>query len=84
VRLTSIDDKQKIAIIKEVKNIMTGMNLVQVRFAYCSLAFCFFCLFQAKKFVESLPQTLKEDVGKEEADQLKKKLETIGAKTEVV
>ena len=33
---------------------------------------------QAKKFVESLPQTVKENVSKEEAEKIKKALEAVG------
>lgn len=38
---------------------------------------------EAKDLVEGAPQTLKEGVSKEEADQLKKKLEEAGAEVEV-
>lgn len=34
---------------------------------------------QAKKFVESVPQTLKENVPKDEAEKLQKKLQELGA-----
>lgn len=34
---------------------------------------------QAKKFVESVPKVLKENLPKEEADQLQKTLEALGA-----
>ncbi len=40
-------------------------------------------LADAKKFVESAPQTVKEGASKEEADDLKKQLEEAGAKVEV-
>jgi large subunit ribosomal protein L7/L12 len=60
------DEKQKVALIKEIKNIFDGMNLVQ-----------------AKKFVESSPTVLKEDVSKDEADKLKAALEKIGASIEI-
>lgn len=36
-------------------------------------------LVEAKKFVESCPQTLKENVPKEDAEKLKKTLEALGA-----
>ncbi|GAA97706.1 uncharacterized protein L969DRAFT_106111 [Mixia osmundae IAM 14324] len=36
-------------------------------------------LVEAKKFVESLPQTLKEDCSKEDAEKLKKAMEAVGA-----
>ncbi len=38
---------------------------------------------EAKDVVESAPQTLKEDVKKEEAEEMKKKLEEAGAKAEL-
>lgn len=40
-------------------------------------------LAEAKKMVESAPQTLREAVGKDEAEELKKKLEAAGAKIEI-
>ena len=40
-------------------------------------------LAEAKKFVESAPQNVKEGVSKEEADEIKKQLEEAGAKVEV-
>jgi large subunit ribosomal protein L7/L12 len=38
---------------------------------------------EAKDFVESVPKALKEGVTKEEAEQIKKKLEEAGAKIEI-
>ena len=38
---------------------------------------------QAKKFVENLPQTLKENVPKDDVEKLKKALEAVGAAVEV-
>ncbi|HEY1049656.1 MAG TPA: 50S ribosomal protein L7/L12 [Prosthecobacter sp.] len=40
-------------------------------------------LAEAKKLVESAPQKLKEGVKKEEAEEIKKKLEAAGAKVEI-
>lgn len=40
-------------------------------------------LADAKKFVESAPQTVKEDVEKPEAEELKKQIEESGAKVEI-
>lgn len=40
-------------------------------------------LAEAKKLVESAPQKVKEGVKKEEADDIKKKLEAAGAKVEI-
>ena len=38
---------------------------------------------QAKKFVEGLPQVIKEKVKKEEADEIKKTLEAAGGTVEI-
>lgn len=62
VKLTKFEESKKVALIKEVKNLVPGLNLVQ-----------------AKKFVESLPQSVKADIPKEEADKLKAALEAVGA-----
>lgn len=43
-----------------------------------------FNLVQAKKFVEALPGTVKEDLSKNEAEELKAKLEKLGAVCEIV
>lgn len=40
-------------------------------------------LAEAKAFVEAAPKAIKEGVGKDEAEELKKKLEEAGAKVEV-
>lgn len=64
--MTKYDEKQKVALIKEIKNIFEGMNLVQ-----------------AKKFVESVPALVKEDISKEEAEKLKETLTKIGAIIEI-
>jgi len=66
VRLTKYDETKKVALIKEVKTIVSGMNLVQ-----------------AKKFVESLPQSVKTDVSKEEAEKLKLALTAVGATVDI-
>lgn len=59
----------KIAVIKEVRALVPGLGLAD-----------------AKKMVdesESKPATIKEGASKEEAEELKKKLEAAGAKVEV-
>jgi large subunit ribosomal protein L7/L12 len=38
---------------------------------------------EAKEFVESAPKTVKEGISKEEAEEMKKKLEEAGAKVEI-
>lgn len=67
VKLVSFDDTKKIVLIKELKNLMQDMNLVQ-----------------AKKFVESAPAFVKEDIPKDEAVSLKEALEKMGAVIEIV
>lgn len=67
VKLTQFDAAKKIALIKEVRSLVQGLNLVQ-----------------AKKFVESLPAVVKEDLSKKEAEELKAKLEKIGGVCEIV
>lgn len=66
VKLVKFDDKQKVALIKEVKNLLEGMNLVQ-----------------AKKFVESAPTIVKEDIPKDEAEKLKEAFTKVGAVIEI-
>ncbi|NXK82693.1 DIC protein, partial [Amazona guildingii] len=65
VRLTELKAADKVKLIKEVKNFIPGVNLVQ-----------------AKKLVESLPQEIKANVSKEEAEKIKAALEAAGG-TEV-
>uniref|UniRef100_A0A674AHT9 Large ribosomal subunit protein bL12m n=1 Tax=Salmo trutta TaxID=8032 RepID=A0A674AHT9_SALTR len=61
VKLTELKAAEKVKLIKEVKNCIQGLNLVQ-----------------AKKLVESLPQEIRANVSKEEAETLKTALETAG------
>ncbi|EGD74891.1 50S ribosomal protein L7/L12 [Salpingoeca rosetta] len=66
VKLVKFEDKAKIKVIKEVRNILPDLKLAE-----------------AKKLVEDLPQTLKQDVSKEDAEAIKKALEEIGASVEI-
>lgn len=66
VKLVKFDEKQKVGLIKEIKNLLEGMNLVQ-----------------AKKFVESAPCFVKEDIPKDEAEKLKEALIKVGAEIEI-
>ncbi|GAB1611034.1 39S ribosomal protein L12, mitochondrial-like [Argonauta hians] len=66
VKLVSFDATKKIPVIKEIKNLMSGFNLVQ-----------------AKKFVESVPQTVEADIPKEAAEKLKAALEAVGGQVEI-
>ncbi|RMB95193.1 hypothetical protein DUI87_28180 [Hirundo rustica rustica] len=61
VRLTELKATDKVKLIKEVKNFVPGINLVQ-----------------AKKLVESLPQEIKANASKEEAEKIKAALEAAG------
>ncbi|XP_068007433.1 large ribosomal subunit protein bL12m [Melanerpes formicivorus] len=61
VRLTDLKPADKVKLIKEVKNFVPGVNLVQ-----------------AKKLVESLPQEIKANASKEEAEKIKAALEAAG------
>lgn len=61
VKLTDLKGADKVKLIKEVKNCIQGINLVQ-----------------AKKLVESLPQDIRENVSKDEAEKLKAALEAAG------
>lgn len=67
LKLTKFEDAKKIALIKEIRGAISGLNLVQ-----------------AKKFVDSLPGVVKEDLSKQEAEELKAKLEKVGATCEIV
>ncbi|XP_069339096.1 large ribosomal subunit protein bL12m [Eulemur rufifrons] len=61
VRLTEAKPVDKVKLIKEIKNHIQGINLVQ-----------------AKKLVESLPQEIKANVAKAEAEKIKAALEAVG------
>uniref|UniRef100_UPI00398E9CCA large ribosomal subunit protein bL12m n=1 Tax=Pristiophorus japonicus TaxID=55135 RepID=UPI00398E9CCA len=61
VKLVEFKVAEKVKLIKEVKNCISGLNLVQ-----------------AKKLVESLPQEIKPNVAKEEAEKMKTALEAAG------
>ncbi|KAG2455196.1 39S ribosomal protein L12, mitochondrial [Polypterus senegalus] len=61
VKLTEVKAAEKVKLIKEVKNFIPGLNLVQ-----------------AKKLVESLPQEIKANISKDEAEKIKTALEAAG------
>ncbi|XP_041501777.1 LOW QUALITY PROTEIN: 39S ribosomal protein L12, mitochondrial-like [Microtus oregoni] len=61
IRLTEAKPVDKVKLIKEIKNYVQGINLVQ-----------------AKKLVESLPQEIKANVAKAEAEKIKAALEAVG------
>lgn len=67
VKLLKFDEAKKIQLIKEMKNLIEGINLVQ-----------------AKKFVESVPQVVKADLAKDEAEKLKASIEMAGGTCEIV
>ncbi|KAJ3110752.1 hypothetical protein HDU96_006293 [Phlyctochytrium bullatum] len=62
VKLEKFDAAAKAKIIREIKNLIPGSNLVE-----------------AKKFVESVPKVIKENVAKEDAEKMKALLEGLGA-----
>lgn len=66
VKLTALNAADKVKLIKEVKNSMQGLNLVQ-----------------AKKLVEALPQEIRANVSKDEAEKLKAALEAAGGTVEL-
>ncbi|CAM1310591.1 MRPL12 (predicted) [Pycnogonum litorale] len=66
IKLTKYEESKKVALIKELKAQMEGMNLVQ-----------------AKKFVEGVPQVVRSDINKEEAEKLKSAFESVGGTCEV-
>ncbi|XP_061740634.1 39S ribosomal protein L12, mitochondrial [Nerophis ophidion] len=61
VKLTEVNTAEKVKLIKEVKNCIQGLNLVQ-----------------AKKLVESLPQEIRANVSKDEAEKLQAALQAAG------
>jgi large subunit ribosomal protein L7/L12 len=63
-----------------VKALVPNLTLIDVR-ATASAASSEFSLFfwKAKKFVESLPKPLKENLPKDDAEKLKKTFEALGA-----
>ncbi|XP_072098732.1 large ribosomal subunit protein bL12m [Mobula birostris] len=66
VKLVEFKAADKVKLIKEVKNCISGLNLVQ-----------------AKKLVESLPQEMKANVSKDEAEKLKAALEAAGGTVQI-
>lgn len=87
VRLTEAKPVDKVKLIKEIKNYVQGINLVQVSSGLPSQAklgqrnpglLSDLTLWQAKKLVESLPQEIKANVAKAEAEKIKAALEAVG------
>ena len=66
VVLTGFDAAKKVAVIKAVREVVSGLGLKE-----------------AKDMVEGAPKTLKEGVSKDEAEEVKKKLEAAGATVEI-
>ncbi|CAF3239595.1 unnamed protein product [Rotaria socialis] len=61
VRLIKFDDTKKVPVIKQVKDVVENINLVQ-----------------AKKLVESIPQVLRDNLSKVDAETMKAKIEAAG------
>ncbi|KAI3630306.1 hypothetical protein MIR68_011741 [Amoeboaphelidium protococcarum] len=66
LKLVKIDAAQKAKVIREIKNLIPNINLVE-----------------AKKFVESAPKVVRENISKEDCDKIKAALEAVGATVEV-
>ena len=90
MKLEAFDAAAKPKIIREVKAMVPNLTLIEV----CVLLLSFVRFWtkrwdalsslrvsplQAKKFVESLPQVLKEGLSKEDAEKLKKTFTDLGA-----
>ena len=80
LKLNKFDDSKKVALIKQIKTVVEGMNLVQVLHClpFCCLSTHFSIVLKAKKFVESVPQVIKSNLPKDEAEKLKAALEEVG------
>ena len=83
MKLESFDAGAKPKVIREVKAMVPNLSLIEVRFTLSSYRHFFknrldTFLIQAKKFVESLPKILKENLSKEDAEKLQKTFEAIG------
>ena len=81
--LEAFDAASKPKVIREVKALVPNLTLIEVRLSP-RFSLPYFeanssCSLQAKKFVESLPKVLKENLSKEDADKLKATFEGIGA-----
>ncbi|CAF4924937.1 unnamed protein product [Rotaria sp. Silwood1] len=61
VRLIKFDETKKVPVIKQVKDVVENINLVQ-----------------AKKLVESIPQILRDNLSKADAERMKAKIEAAG------
>lgn len=68
-------------IIREVKSIVPNLTLIDVCYHsyYSRLDLTNLHSLKAKKFVESLPQVVKESVPREEAEKMKAAFEALGA-----
>ena len=79
--MESFEAGAKPKVIREVKAMVPNLSLIEVRshFLLPTVIFLKTCHIQAKKFVESLPKILKENLSKEDAEKLQKTFEAIGA-----
>ena len=81
VKLESFDAAAKPKIIREVKAMVPNLTLIDVRVhpTHSLPLLNPVLVSQAKKFVESLPKVLKENLAKEDAEKLKKTFTDLGA-----
>ncbi|CAF1191018.1 unnamed protein product [Rotaria sordida] len=61
IRLIKFDETKKVPVIKQVKDVVENINLVQ-----------------AKKLIESIPQVLRDNLSKADAETMKAKIEAAG------
>lgn len=83
IKLKGFDAKAKIKIIKEVRTI-TGLGLKEVCALYSILKLSLLICSQAKELVEKAPVALKDNLGKEEGEELVKVLTAAGAEVELL
>lgn len=83
--MKSFDAPAKPKIIREVKALVPNLTLIDVSVVLTALHDLSVDTFhpQAKKFVESVPKVLKENLSKEDADKLKSTFEALGAVVEL-
>ncbi|KAI8049624.1 hypothetical protein BDF22DRAFT_697850 [Syncephalis plumigaleata] len=72
LKLDKFDAASKAKLIREIKGILPGANLIEVSSSDTRI------LGVAKKFVEGAPKIIRENVPKEEAEKIKKALEAVG------
>lgn len=93
VQLTAVNEADKFKVLKEIRAMKPGMKLLEVRISTITFALTlhaqigqiayYFHSMQSKEMVEKLPSMLKQNVPKEEADQLVAKFKELGGTVEL-